>query len=97
MGLGMNDGLGKLARSTPFSYRQLAWAADWHIREETLRKAQADLNNFVLHHPLARHWGDGTRSSSDGLRVKVAVKAANRPVGTRRNAVYFGAERGATI
>jgi len=93
MGLGMNYGLGKLARSTPFSYRQLAWAADWHIQEETLRKAQADLNNFVLHHPLARHWGDGTRSSSDGLRVKVAVKAAN----AERNAAYFGAERGATI
>jgi hypothetical protein len=35
MGLGMNYGLGKLARSTPFSYRQIAWAADWHIREDT--------------------------------------------------------------
>jgi len=93
MGLGMNYGLGKLARSTPFSYRQLAWAADWHIRDETLSKAQANLNNFVLHHPLARHWGDGTRSSSDGLRVKVAVKAAN----AERNAAYFGVERGATI
>ena len=38
MGLGMNHGLGRLARSTPFSYRQLAWAADWHIREDTLRR-----------------------------------------------------------
>src|SRR5438128_8587877 len=66
MGLGMNHGLGRLARSTPFSYRQLAWATDWHIREDTIRAALIELNQFVLHHPLARYWGDGTRSSSDG-------------------------------
>ena len=51
--LGMNHGLGRLARSTPFSYRQLAWAADWHIREETLRAALVELDQFVLRHPLA--------------------------------------------
>jgi TnpA family transposase len=93
MALGMNHGLGKLARSTPFSYRQLSWAADWHVRDETLARAQAVLDNFVLHHPLARHWGDGTRSSSDGMRVKIAVRAANAD----RNAAYFGPDRGATI
>jgi TnpA family transposase len=93
MALGMNHGLGKLARSTPFSYRQLAWAADWHLRDDTLRQALAELDRFVLHQPLARHWGDGTRSSSDGIRVKVAVKAAN----AERNAAHFGPERGVTI
>jgi TnpA family transposase len=93
MALGMNQGLGKLARSTPFSYHQLAWAADWHLREDTLAKAQATLDNFVLHHPLSRFWGDGTRSSSDGMRVKVAVKAAN----AERNAEYFHYDRGVTI
>ncbi len=93
MALGMNHGLGKLARSTPFSYRQLAWAADWHIREDALRPALADFDQFVLHQPLAHHWGDGTRSSSDGMRVKVAVKAANAD----RNAAHFGPEHGVTI
>lgn len=93
MGLGMNLGLGATAASTPFTYRQLAWAADWHIREETLTKAQATLDNFVLHHPLARAWGDGTHSSSDGMRVKVGVRAAN----AERNAAHFGPDRGATI
>ena len=77
MALGMNHGLGCLARSTPFSYRQLAWAADWHIREETLHAALVELDQFVLRHPLARYWGAGTRSSSDGMRVRVGVKAAN--------------------
>jgi Tn3 transposase DDE domain-containing protein len=93
MALGMNHGLGRLARSTPFSYRQLAWAADWHIREDTIRTALIELDQFVLHHPLARYWGDGTRSSSDGMRVRVAVNAANAD----RNAAYFGPGRGATI
>ena len=89
----MNYGLGRLARSTPFSYRQLAWVADWHIREETIRAALMELDQFVLHHPLARYWGNGTRSSSDGMRVRVAVNAAN----SDRNAAYFGPGRGATI
>jgi TnpA family transposase len=93
MGLGMNHGLGGLARSTPFSYRQLAWAADWHIREDTLRAALIELDQFVLQHPLARHWGAGTRSSSDGMRVRVGVNAANAD----RNAAYFGPGRGVTI
>jgi TnpA family transposase len=93
MALGMNHGLGRLARSTPFSYRQLAWAADWHIREETLRAALVELDQFVLRHPLARYWGAGTRSASDGVRVRVGVKAANAD----RNAAYFGPGRGVTI
>lgn len=93
MGLGLNHGLGKLASATPFSYRQLAWVADWHIREETLAKAQAELDNFVLRHPFARHWGDGSRSSSDGMRVRIAVKAAN----AERNARFFGTARGASF
>jgi len=93
MGLGLNHGLGKMASATPFSYRQLAWVADWHIREETLTKAQAELDSFVLRHPFAHHWGDGTRSSSDGMRVRIAVKAAN----AERNARFFGTERGASF
>jgi hypothetical protein len=39
MALGMNHDLGRLARSTPFRYAQLPWAADWHIREDTIRAA----------------------------------------------------------
>lgn len=93
MGLGMNYGLGTMAASTLFSYRQLAWAADWHIRDETLTKVQAVLDNYVLHHPQSRAWGDGTRSSSDGMRVKIRVRAANAD----RNAAHFGPDRGATI
>jgi hypothetical protein len=48
MGMGMNYGLSKMADSCPYSYRQLSWSVDWHIREETLLTALATLDNFVL-------------------------------------------------
>ncbi len=35
----MNLGLEKMAVSCPFTYRQLSWSIDWHIREETLLAA----------------------------------------------------------
>src|SRR5215469_3508062 len=93
MGMGMNLGLTKMEQSCPYTYRQLSWSVDWHIREETLLAALACLDNFVLSAPLSRHWGDGTTSSSDGMRLSVGVKAAN----AEHNAKYFGAGRGANL
>ncbi len=93
MGMGMNLGLTKMEQSCPYTYRQLSWAVDWHIREETLLAALACLDNFVLSAPLSRSWGDGTTSSSDGMRMSVGVKAAN----AEYNAKYFGAGRGTNI
>src|SRR5712691_9706033 len=93
MGMGMNLGLEKMAESCPYSYRQLSWSIDWHIREETLLSALAKLDDFVLSAPLSRAWGDGTTSSSDGMRVIVGVNAAN----AEYNAKYFGARRGVTM
>jgi len=93
MGMGMNLGLTKMEQSCPYTYRQLAWSVDWHIREETRLSALACLDNFVLSAPLSRHWGDGTTSSSDGMRLSVGVKAAN----AEHNAKYFGAGRGANL
>ena len=77
MASGMNIGPTKMAQASDFSEIELMQLTEWHIREETLRKAQAELDNFVLHHPFSRHWGSGTTSSSDGMRVPVVVNAAN--------------------
>ena len=93
MGMGMNLGLGKMAEVCPYTYRQLSWSVDWHIREETLLAALASLDNFVLNSPLSRAWGDGTTSSSDGMRVIVGVNAAN----AEYNAKHFGVRRGVTM
>lgn len=93
MGLGMNFGLTKMEQSCPYTYRQLSWSGDWHIREETLLTGLSRLDNFVLEAPLSRHWGDGTTSSSDGIRMTIGVKAAN----AEYNAKHFGPRRGANM
>jgi TnpA family transposase len=93
MGMGMNLGLEKMAESCPYSYRQLAWCIDWHIREDTLLSALGKLDDFVLSAPLSRAWGDGTTSSSDGMRLHVGVNAAN----AEYNAKHFGVGRGTNM
>ncbi|MCC7528319.1 MAG: Tn3 family transposase, partial [Candidatus Melainabacteria bacterium] len=57
---GLNHGLTKMADSCPYSYKQLAGARDLYIREETLSLAQAEIDNYVLHSPVSKVWGDGT-------------------------------------
>nr|WP_328588600.1 Tn3 family transposase [Brucella grignonensis] len=52
--------------SPGITMRQLAWAHDWHIREEDYTAAHAILVNAQRQLPLASLWGDGTTSSSDG-------------------------------
>jgi TnpA family transposase len=93
MGMGMNLGLEKMAESCPFTYRQLSWSIDWHLREETLLAALASLDNFVLAAPLSSAWGNGTTSSSDGVRFQVGVNAAN----AEYNAKHFGLARGTNM
>ena len=48
------------------SVRQIAWAHDWHLREETYSSALACLIDMHRELPLAKLWGDGVTSSSDG-------------------------------
>jgi len=75
------------------SYRQLHWANNWYIREETLQAATNDLVNFQYAQPLSHYWGDGRFSSSDGQRFAVAVRTQNATPLPR----YFGFGRGLTF
>lgn len=90
---GMNIGSTKMSQACPFSESELIHTAQWHIHEDALRSAIANLDNFVLHHPFSRHWGRGIASSSDGMRVPVRVNAANAVY----NARHFWYRRGITI
>ena len=87
-----NFGLVQMSRMSGLSYRKMAWHTTWYLREETLKTAFSELVNFHNQQPLARVWGGGTLSSSDGQRFPVSVKT--------RNAVsipkYFGYGRGLT-
>ena len=67
---GLNIGLTAMAKASGFS-EQLAWARDWFLHDAVLQAMLVKLDNFILHQPLSQVWEDGTRSSSDGLRVRL--------------------------
>jgi TnpA family transposase len=90
---GSNMGLVEMAHSAGLPYRRLAWTSKWYLREETLKAAVAALVNFQYRQPLARHWGDGTLSSSDGQRFPVRGKVRNASALPR----YFGYGEGITF
>ena len=70
-----NFGLEQMAQSTDISYRQLAWATTWYLREETLEPAIVSLVNYHHKLPFSQAWGSGILSSSDGQRFPVSGKS----------------------
>jgi TnpA family transposase len=72
----INLGLTKMAESCPdMTYAKLSWLQAWHVRDENYSMALAELINTQFRHPFAKHWGDGSTSSSDGQRFKAASRA----------------------
>src|SRR5271169_1024026 len=64
---GLNLGLTRMAEAcTIASLGQLAWVADWHIRDETYALALQRLVDHQQREPLAALFGGGFSSSSDG-------------------------------
>ena len=73
-----NLGLAKMAQACPeYTYRQLAWIADWYVRDETCRHGLASIINAQHQHPFAAFWGDGTTSSSDAQQFPVGGRSAS--------------------
>jgi TnpA family transposase len=76
-----NLGLAKMAQACPaYTYRQLAWIADWYVRDETCRHGLASIINAQHQHPFAAFWGDGTTSSSDAQQFPVGGRRVLRLV-----------------
>jgi TnpA family transposase len=70
---GLNLGLTRMAEACSIaSLGQLAWTADWHIRDETYALALRCLVNQQQREPLAAKFGSGTASSSDGQFFQAA-------------------------
>lgn len=93
MAMGTNIGLTKMADATPgISYHQMANAAQWRMYDDVMNRAQATLVNFHLRRSLTSYWGDGSTSSSDGMRVQVGVSSLSADPNP-----HYGAGRGATI
>lgn len=93
LAMGLNINLSKMARTTSdITFPQLANAKQWRMSTEAFRRAQSILVNMQIQSPLSEIWGDGTKSSSDGLRVQVGVSSVHADVNP-----HYGTERGATI
>ncbi len=93
MAMGTNIGLSKMADSTPgISYRQMANAAQWRLYDDAMKKAQSTLVNY--HHKLflSAFWGDGSTSSSDGMRVQVGVSSLHADTNP-----HYGTGKGTTM
>jgi TnpA family transposase len=64
---GTNLGLARMAESSKgVTHARLVWTAEWHVREETYTAALAAVVDAHHAHPVARLWGPGDTSSSDG-------------------------------
>lgn len=91
--MGTNIGLTKMANSTDgISYYQMANTAQWRLYDDALNRAQATLVNF--HHKLSLpyYWGDGSTSSSDGMRVQIGVSSLHA-----EHNPHYGSGKGATV
>lgn len=90
---GTNLGLTTMARASGMRESQVQRVVDWYLREETIREAITRLIQYQRSLPLADKFGDGTTSSSDGIRFGVAPSAL---LG-RHHPRYFGMRRGVTL
>ena len=70
---GLNLGLTRMAEACSIaSLGQLAWIADWHIRDETYALALRRLVDQQQREPFATTFGGGVASSSDGQFFRAA-------------------------
>lgn len=87
LAFGTNLGLwtmGQMARG--ISYSQLAHVAEWNLKEILVSAANDHLVNSHHALPLSSVWGEGGKSSSDGIRFRLGVSSLlGEP-----NPKYFG-------
>ncbi|WP_432205585.1 Tn3 family transposase (plasmid) [Cetobacterium somerae] len=89
---GHNIGFSKMAISGSIDEATLRRVNEYYFNYNTLSKAQATLVNY--HHSLdiSKNWGDGGKSSSDGMRVPINAKTIyadyNSHYGNRDGAIY---------
>ncbi|MCA2230274.1 Tn3 family transposase [Nonomuraea aurantiaca] len=82
-----NLGLARMSEACGVSYDVLAWTMEWYVREETLREANTVIVDHHYQLGLAKVFGGGTMSSSDGQRFPVRGKTV-----TGRTMVIHGGQ-----
>lgn len=90
--MGTNIGLTKMADSTDnISYYQMANVAQWRLYDDALNRARSILVNFQNKLSLPSYWGDGSTSSSDGMRIITAVSSLHA-----EHNPHYGSGKGST-
>lgn len=71
-----NFGLPQMAEAAELKYERLVSISQRWLRPDTLKAAMTVLVNYHHQLPLAKIWGDGTLSSSDGQRFPVRARTS---------------------
>lgn len=88
-----NLGIVRMSEISNLNLNKMLWTHTWYCREETLKKATNCLVNYQYQQTLAKIWGGGALSSSDGQRFPVSVKSVTATALPK----YFGYGRGITF
>lgn len=87
-----NIGFSKMAVSSSIDEGILRRTNEYYFNHTTLSKAQISLVNYQHSLNIAKNWGDGGRSSSDGMRIPINSKTIyadyNTHYGNRGGAIY---------
>lgn len=79
MAYGCNIGSQTMSRLTSnVTYDEIRRIADWHLHDDTLRRALADVVNAIIALESTHVWGEGKTSSSDGQRFLFPRKILQR-------------------
>lgn len=70
----------------------MANAAQWRMYDDAMKRVQSCLVNYQYKLSLSSHWGDGTTSSCDGMRVQVGVFSL-----TSDHNPHYGLKKGTTM
>lgn len=93
LGMGTNIGLSKMADATPgITYKQLSGVSQWRMYDDAMSRAQTVLVNYHNKLKLAKYWGEGNTSSSDGMRLQLGVSSLHADFNP-----HYGTGKGTTI
>ena len=70
----------------------MANSAQWRLYDDAMKRAQATLVNYHSKLLLSSFWGDGSTSSSDGMRVQVGVSSLHADANP-----HYGNGKGTTM
>ncbi|MDG4967086.1 transposase [Lactococcus lactis] len=75
MAMGLNIRFQDMEKSTHITSAQMANAEQWRMSPASFKRAQSVLINKQITCPFSEFWGDGSKASSDGLRMQLGVSS----------------------